>query len=718
MTLSRRSRPRSPLTLSCLFAVSAALFAACGSDDSTPGAVGSAGEGGDSPGSAGTSGSGGDPGEGGTGATSGAGGGSNDAGAGGGSNDAGAGGGGTPGDPAVQAYFDALSNWPKVPPASDTPSGVTTVTRDLTTAKGGVQRFSCKQVTHDIVEQRDEILNFDSAAEYVKPGVILSGSDFAEGELIPIPLPRAPITLSINVPGVEEPTVRVENPTVANIQKGIATLQARAEEATMGSYAAELTYEQHSVQSIEEMAHKLGVSASFDAAFANGSFSAVFEGASSEEKYTVFSKLLQTMYTISFSHDSFETSRDFFSSSLGMDQLETAENAGYLAADNPPVFIGSVTYGRMVVFTATSTQASSSQHLEAQLNAAGVNWKGETALTAEQKSFMNSLDIKVLSVGGNQADVSNAIRTGEWSLLYAGADILNSVPLRYTVRSLTGVRPVAAIGDTTQFTASDCDPAEPWTKFGPDGVVFSDISSNPQNNPVYAIGVLNGERRAYKFENSQFSVIGSDPLDATNIAVDNAGNAFIQHAGVIWKLPASGGGWTNTGLNGGFLEFDAGAANWLAALSGTYSTNQNDIYITDGAVSWMNPVDEAQLVKVNQPNWITAVDKSWIGRWGGELMRHDLAAGTFAPMSNKTANLDTVSKFSAASATELYAVGTAGTNILAFNDGTDMFEAYVGGPAGHTIKDLEAVAANDSASNRFWVVTTAGKIFSYTPQPQ
>lgn len=717
MTLRRSLRARSSLTLSCFFAVSAALFAACGSDGTTPGTGGSAGEGGDGSSSAGRTGSGGDPSEGGMGATSGSGG-SNDAGAGGGPNDAGAGGGGPGGDPAVQAYFDALSSWPDVPPASDTPSGPTTVTRDLTTAKGGVQRFSCKLVTHDIVEERDEILNFDSAAEYVKPGVILSGSDFADGELIPIPLPRSPITLSIDVPGVEEPTIRVQNPTVANVQQGIATLQARAEEATTGSYAAKLAYEQHSVQSVEEMAYKLGVSASFDAAFASGSFSTAFENASSEEKYTVYSKLMQTMYTISFSHDSFETARDFFSSSLSMDQVETAEEAGYLAADNPPVFIGSVTYGRMVVFTATSTQASSTQNLEAQLNAAGVNWKGETALTAEQKSFMNSLDIEVLSVGGNQADVSNAIRTGEWSLLYAGADILNSVPLRYTVRSLTGVRPVAAIGDTTQFTVADCDPAEPWTKFGPDGVVFSSISSNPQNNPVYAIGVLNGERRAYKFQNSQFTVVGSDPLDETNVAVDNAGNAFIQHVGVIWKLSAAGGGWANTGLNAGFLEFDAGAANWLAALSGTYSTNQNDIYITDGAVSWMNPVDEAQLVKINQPNWITAVDKSWIGRWGGELMRHDLAAGTFAPMSNKTANLDTVSKFSAASASELYAVSTAGTQILAFNDTSDMFEDYVGGPAGHTIKDLEAVAANDSLSNRFWVVTTAGKIYSYTPQPQ
>jgi Thiol-activated cytolysin len=715
MTVSIGLRTRSAFTYMWLVTGSMSAFAACGSDEQPePNPPGAAGEGGGEQAAAGAGDGGSSP-QGGAGGSSGEGGAPGSAGSGGAAGADAGGAPGTEGDPAVQAYFDGLTDWPEAPAASD----ITTqnnLSRELTIPNGGARKFSCSVTQHDIVEQRRAIVNLDSAAPYIKPGAVLSGDDFAKGELTPLSLPRAPITLSIDVPGVAEPTVRVENPTLANIQKGISALQGRAKEATMGtSYAGDHFYEQHAVESVEEMAHKLEVGASFDAAFASGSFSAAFEGADSQQKFTVYSNLLQSMYTITFSHDSFETGRDFFSSSLSLEQIEEAERAGYLSPDNPPVFIGSVTYGRMVVFTATSTQVESSSQIETQLNAAGTNWKGNAALTAEQKAFMSTLDIEVLSVGGNQTDISSAIRTGDWSLLYAGADILNSVPLRYEVRSLSGVRPIAVIGDTTQFSKTACTPAEAWTKFGDDGITFTDISSNPQNNPVFAIGEVAGVRKAYKFDGRNFGVIGSDPLDPTNIAVDVAGNAFIQHAGVIWRLPISGGGWSNTGLSGGQLEIDAGATNWLVALSGTYAGDQNDIRISDGAATWTAVIDDAQTVRVNEPHWLTAVDKSWIGRWGGDLLRYDPQAGTTV-LSNQTANLDTVSRYSAASGAEVYAVNKPGTQIMKLNRDNQLFELNAEGPLGHTIKDLEAVAANQSNSNRFWVVTTAGKVYAYTPK--
>ena len=61
--------------------------------------------------------------------------------------------------------------------------------------------------------------------------------------------------------------------------------------------------------------------------------------------------------------------------------------------------------------------------------------------------------------------------------------IPSAVPLRYVVRNLNGTRPVARLGDTTNFTVAECMPYDPTRPTGwvaveaPVGVEFLDISS-------------------------------------------------------------------------------------------------------------------------------------------------------------------------------------------------------------------------------------------------
>jgi hypothetical protein len=677
MAFFRHLTGRSKQSVLLLAVASGAVLAGCGGAGDAPSSAGGAAG---SAGSAGSSGKGG---------------------AGGGTGDE------------VREYFDALPDWGDVPEPSNTASEPTTERRFLHAAGGEPRPFDCRIVEHDIVEKREEILNFDSGAEYVKPGVMLVGNDFLAGQLSPIPLPRAAITLSINVPGVTTAKVRVEDPNVGNIQQGIATLQAEAQKAASGSYAAQLSYEQHSVQSVEEMAYKLGVSASFDGLFANGAFSAKFSNEDKVEKYTVVSKLLQQMYTITFAQDSFVTARDFFSTSLSREQLDTAEENGFLARDNVPVFIGSVTYGRMVVFTATSTQASSEKELASSLQASGATWSASAELTASEKEFLSTLDIEVLAVGGNQAQVSNAIKTGNWSELYAGADILNSVPLRYTVHALTGVRPIAAIGDTTSYSAADCEAVQGWYEAtAPEGTVFTDVSTNPTNDPVFAIGRTGSTYSPYRFDGEAFVVVpGLTAAEPLSVAVDDVGNAFVQSpaAGKMFRLAAGGSSWVEGA--GGYLAFDAGGQDWLVALSNTYSDNQNDLYWGKWTSSlvWSYWHDESQNMKYGQAPWFAAVSDGYIGRHGGGLY-HRHQDNTTVELANDGAELDTVEKYTAASASEIFALRKASGEVVRFNSGTKKFDVAIAAPAGKAIVDIEATSAG-----RFWAVTSDGVLHAYAP---
>jgi hypothetical protein len=614
----------------------------------------------------------------------------------------------------VEDYFRAMPHWGSVPEPSQSASAPEARRRSLETAAGTEWPFDCQVVTHDIVAKHEEILNLDSGAAYVKPGMLLVGSNFVQGTLQPIPLPRAPIILSINVPGVSTATVTVEDPNLSNIQQGIATLQAQAEAAANDSYAAQLSYEQHTVQSMEEMAFKLGVSGSFDGGLASASFSAQFANEETEEKYTVVSKLMQQMYTITFAQDSFQTARDFFSDSLTLDEVSTAEENGFLSLADVPVFIGSVTYGRMVVFTATSTQASSSTELQSSLQAAGTSWSASADLSAEQKSLLASLDIEVLSIGGNQTNVTNAIKTGDWSDLYAGADILNAVPLRYTVYALSGTRPIAAIGDTTQFTSADCSAVQGWYPSSiPTDVIFTDISTNPTNAPVFAVGQTAGEYKPYRLEGEELVLVpGYQSTGALDVSVDDAGNTFLYDPvnASFRRLPSNGTTWsTYTSANTSMLVFDAGAPDWIVALSHTYSDNQNDLWRLDWGQSWQYWLDESQNMKIGQAPYFSAVGAGYIGRHGGGLY-HRINDGNYTELSLNSAELDSVELLSAASVSEIYGLRIGTGQVVRWNDAADEYDRPIDPPEGKSIARIEA-----TSNGRLWALTTDGQLYAYSP---
>jgi hypothetical protein len=615
----------------------------------------------------------------------------------------------------IDAFLAGLSDWPEPPKASSVTSAPIDERRNLETEEFEEWPFDCAVVKHDITEQHEEILNFDGGAEYVKPGLLLVGDEFLKGNLAPIPLKRAAITLSINVPGVSKASVTVTNPNSSTIQDGIAKLQAEAEEAAEGSYAAQLSYDQHTVQSVEEMKVKLGVSAGFDGLFASASFSSKFENESSIEKYTVVSNLRQQMYTITFAQDALTKPRDFFDPSVSLDDFVEAESDGFLGRSNVPVFISSVTYGRMVVFSATSTQAASRSLLQATLEASGTNWSASADLSVEQKDFLSSLDIEVLSIGGNQEDATNAIRTGNWTELFAGADILNSVPLRYTVRALSGTRPIAAIGDTTRYTVSDCTAIEGWYETeGPNGMRFTDVSTNADNDPIMVVGEVDGTYSPYQIDGPEVKPIaGFAKLGPLDVAVDDIGNTYLwdSQSFVLNKLPLGGTAWSSyPDGRQDILQWDAGAQDVVLVLSATYSDNQNNILRFNWGEKAIDWIDEAQNMKTNQPPYFASVGTGYVGRHGGEF-GYRAEDGGWTQYTGDTDELNTVERYTAASANEVYAVRIATGEVVKFDAATKKFTSYAAAPSGKSITLVEA-----TSNGRLWAITSDGSLYAYAPK--
>jgi hypothetical protein len=505
----------------------------------------------------------------------------------------------------VQDFLNGLGKWAQPPAASVTQSDLPP--KDQTKTVGGVeQKFSCSYVQHDIIADHDEILNFDLGSQYVLPGLILQGGLFEHGELAPVPFAadrRAPVKLYVNVAGTQDSFEIADPPTTGGLSDAVAQLQQRAEVAAGDNFAAKVSYSKQEVQSFEQLNYALGVDFEYDGPFVDAGFQLAFEHQDTQEKHTVVMKLSQDMYNISFAYDEFMRTADMFTDKLTVKDMEGLQEDGYVGVDNRPVFISSVTYGRMVVFTATSSKGESATKIQQALQLSYDSAiAGDTSISeearAEAKKTVSELEIKVLTIGGNSDTVSTAISTGSWDNLFAQPDILSAVPLRYVVRSMSGNRPIARIGDTTQFTTSECRliPKEHgWLRQDKNGVyTFKDVTSN-QTGATWAL-TSNAIVKWNPLATTNFEQV--IPFNGLDISVDNAGNLWtVNDKNELHVMLA---GTTNLAkhTNGQAIAVASGAPGSFF-LSKTYSDNQRDFWRispTNLGENLVGLMDEAQFV--------------------------------------------------------------------------------------------------------------------------
>jgi hypothetical protein len=150
----------------------------------------------------------------------------------------------------------------------------------------------------------------------------------------------------------------------------------------------------------------------------------------------------------------------------------------YAAAGNPPVYVSSVTYGRIfyILFESSESQTS----LEAAVKG---SYSGGVSVTANAntswKNTINNATVKAYGLGGNAEQAINAVTgTDQFekvsSFLTTGANFDKSnpgVPISYTIRHLTDSSQVK-LALTTDYTAKNCVPST----VGCDGVKGSGLT--------------------------------------------------------------------------------------------------------------------------------------------------------------------------------------------------------------------------------------------------
>ncbi len=318
----------------------------------------------------------------------------------------------------------------------------------------------CETVEYDRKRNFDNLIAVGANATALKPGMLVQGRGVRDGTLSVIGLERAPIAISINL-ALENPTRRIETPTSATIQDAVAALQREADTrlGNLDVIPAQISFQVKEAYSFEQAMLDAGISLKYSGVLANGNVGASLRRTSNRESHTVIVKLFQPMYTISLADDAIAEPRDFFGADVTQADFERQIGLGTMGPDNEPTYVQSVTYGRMLVYSVTSTEAASAEALRVAVQASYGAFSGSAQFNQDQANLVRNSTIEAQVFGGTQETSTEALKLalqqGDYGAFLQPTPATAAIPLSYRINDHKN-RTAAVIGDATKYSIQSC----------------------------------------------------------------------------------------------------------------------------------------------------------------------------------------------------------------------------------------------------------------------
>jgi len=407
--------------------------------------------------------------------------------------------------------------------------------------------YTCPVFQRNLVRTIDRFVSVGTNFGAVWPGAIIQGNSLEGGDLrlMSVSNKRAPITLVTNI-ALNESTKIVENPNSANVQQTISDFMIAAGEMPEGSQAGAgtLNFQVEEAATFEQSMLQLGVSAGFTDPQTSIGLDGTLnvELNRSSHTHTVAAQFVQEMFTVRVADDLILKPADFFSTDFSMSDLQALENAGEIGSDNIPIYIESVTYGRVMIFSMKSESVSSSNKLSAALEASMAQYANAGGeLSAEHEEIFSTASHRVFSAGGTDAAANAAIANLDWSRFFEKSPASTAVPISFTARTISGKQIVGLVNQTSFLKRDNCtlieiiDPVDPditswnvtveWTTTTNTGACYGDgyfgtcqptASTKMANEWIFTpLTALNNYKREfiiYPDQETQFSIHSTSRL--------------------------------------------------------------------------------------------------------------------------------------------------------------------------------------------------------------
>lgn len=363
-----------------------------------------------------------------------------------------------PRDPGINAYVAALPAW-------ETPQVQNVDSREL---EEGDLIFddvlhTCTVETRTLDPEQTTYTDIFLAGldeDVLYPGSLLQGDDIEQGLLRSVRLPRSPITMTISL-NTEETSITVANPTTSAMRTAVANLIRRADTRlggdTIDVVPGNMFFNRTEAHSYEQSLNAVGISAGYDDKIftsVNASFN--FGSERTADSHTITVNLVEPLFTIFFEEDNLRTPADLFAETVTAEDLRQEESAGRMGRDNLPVYVKSVTYGRVMMYTLTSTEVETFEELETAVRAShgafGAELDGSVEYGEQERNIIRNSRETLIAFGGSQEASKAAIL--DLDNFFVPIEATQAVPISYEIRDLKGN--VASVGDITEYKVQTC----------------------------------------------------------------------------------------------------------------------------------------------------------------------------------------------------------------------------------------------------------------------
>ncbi|UQA92051.1 thiol-activated cytolysin family protein [Streptomyces halobius] len=308
-------------------------------------------------------------------------------------------------------FLSTLRKWEHIAPQKPDEQrqhGKTQVTH-ITTDKGYVVEV---RKTYSLTRTPGDIITFNPNAEGLWPGALVSGQTAKNGLLREIGITgeqRNPVRITIDNLAAK-PSEVVSQPDTGTVTDAIK----RMVQGVSGGHRSQV-FHMREAFSDEEIALNFG----FSASYSGFSSSTKIEASRKQQKNTIVAYLKESAFTASC--DTNRLPNAWMNEAFTYQVLEELKKYGRIGVDNPPLVVASVTYGRILMFTFTSSESITD--ITAALN---FGYSGaaqvDAELEAKYKKINREAEINLINIGGSAQPIHDLLQSRKL------ADYFNQLP--------------------------------------------------------------------------------------------------------------------------------------------------------------------------------------------------------------------------------------------------------------------------------------------------
>jgi thiol-activated cytolysin len=308
--------------------------------------------------------------------------------------------------------------------------------------------YSCTTQNLRETRQYDRIVAYAANSDSLWPGALVAGDSLYSGLFTQLVMPRRPMTVSVsleNLAGTKKAIVA--EPSLSAYREAVSEILTKT---ITGSTAANLSSEIEEVHSDRQLGLALGVDVGW--ALGTASLKSSFDFSKRETRSRFLVRFTQGYYTV-------DLDAPQSPSALLAPNTTLADVQAKMTDASPPLYVSSITYGRMVVFTFESEY--SADEMSAALEFAysgGVDVSGNVSVT--YKDIISKSKITAFILGGSGGEATQTINSyqalidfikngGDYSAGSPGA------PIAYKLSYLRDNSP-ARLSFTTDYSVKEC----------------------------------------------------------------------------------------------------------------------------------------------------------------------------------------------------------------------------------------------------------------------